>query len=45
MLRFGETKVAKENCYGAKKKIKIKIWDIDVNYIIIFKLIATKTIS
>ena len=28
MLRFGETKIAKEELYGAKKPIKI--WDVDV---------------
>ena len=41
MLRFGETKVAKEKNYGAKKVIKI--WYVDVNNIVILKLIRTKT--
>ena len=32
-LRFGETKVAKEEFYGAKKAIKI--WDVDVDNAVI----------
>ena len=31
ILRFGETKVAKEKFYGAK--IPMKTWDVDVNNI------------
>ena len=41
MLRFGETKVTKEKFYAAKKK-PIKIWDINVDNIVISKLIETK---
>ena len=40
MLKFGELKVAKEEFYGAKKPIKI--WQVDVNDIIISKLVETK---
>ena len=43
MLRFGETKVAEEKFYAAKKVIKI--WDVDLNNIVISKLIKTKTNS
>ena len=39
MLRFCGTKVAKEEFYNAK--ISIKIWDVDVNNIIISKLTET----
>ena len=41
MLRFGETKVAKETFYAAKKSIKI--WDVNVDNIVISKLVKTKT--
>ena len=40
MLIFGETKVAKEEFYDAKQPIKI--WDVDVNNIVISKLVETK---
>ena len=40
ILRFGKTKVAKEEFYGAKKPIKIG--DVDVDNIIISKLIETE---
>ena len=40
MLRFGETKVIKENFYAAKKPIKI--WDVDVENIVISKLVTKK---
>ena len=43
MLRFGEKKVAKKVFYGAKKPIKI--WDVNVDNIIISKLVETKTNS
>ena len=39
MLRFGETKVTKKK--SAKKPIKT--WDVDVDNIVISKLIKTKT--
>ena len=41
MLRFGETKVAKGKNYDVKKLIKI--WYVDLNNIVISKLIKTKT--
>ena len=43
MFRFGETKIAKEKFYAAKKPIKI--WDVNVDNIVISKLIGTKTNS
>ena len=43
MLRFGDTKVAKEEFYGAKKLIKI--WGVVANNIIILKLVETKNDS
>ena len=43
MLRFGEKKIAKEKFYVAKKPIKI--WYVNVDNIIISKLIETKTNS
>ena len=41
MLRYCETKIAKEKFYGAKKPIKI--WDVNVNNIVISKVVETKT--
>ena len=43
MLRFGETKIAKGQFYGAKKPIKI--WDVDVNNIVISEFVITKSNS
>ena len=43
MFRFGETKVANEKFYGAKKTIKI--WDVNVNNIMVSKLAETKLIQ
>ena len=43
MLRFGETKIAKEEFHAAKKPIKI--WDVTVTNIVISKLIKTKANS
>ena len=43
MLRFGETKVSKEEFCGAKKTRKI--WDVDVNNIVISKLLEIKNNS
>ena len=40
MLRFVETKLAKEKFYGAKKQMKV--WDVDVNNISISKLLEKK---
>ena len=41
ILRFGETKVAKENFYVTKKPIKI--WDVNVDDMVVSKLIETKS--
>ena len=43
MFRFGETKVAKEKFYAVKKTISI--WDVNVDNIVISKLVETKTNS
>ena len=43
MLRFGEREIAKKKFYAAKKPINI--WDVNVDYIVISKLIETKTNS
>ena len=43
MLRFGETEVTKERFYAAKRPIKI--WDVNVDNIVISKLVKTKTNS
>ena len=43
MLRFGETKISKEKFYAAKKPIKL--WDVNVDNIVISKFIETKTNS
>ena len=40
MLRFGETKIRKEKSYAAKKPINI--WDVNIDHIVISKLIETK---
>ena len=40
MLRFGETKIAKETFYAAEKPMQI--WDFNVNSVIISKLIKTE---
>ena len=42
MLRLGETKVTKENFYAAKRLIKI--WGVNVDNIVISKLVKTKLI-
>ena len=42
MLRFTETKVAKEEFYSAKKILKI--WDVNVDKIVFSKLIKQKLI-
>ena len=41
MLRFGETKVTNEKFCAAKRPIKI--WDVNVDNIVISKLVKTKT--
>ena len=43
MLRSGEIKLAKENFYAAKKPIKIS--DVNVDNIVISKLVKTETNS
>ena len=43
MLRFGETKIAKEKFYTAKKPINI--WDGNIDNVVISKLGKTKTNS
>ena len=43
MFRFGEKKVTKEKFYVAKKPVKI--WYVNVDNIVISKLIETKTNS
>ena len=43
MLRFGETKAAKEEPYGAEKTINI--WDVNIDNIVISNLIETKNRS
>ena len=39
MLRFGETKIAKEKFYGAKKPLNS--WDVNVDNIVVSRLIET----
>ena len=43
IVKFGKTEIAKENFYAAKNPIKI--WDVNVNNIVISKLVKTKTNS
>ena len=43
MLRFGEGEIVKEKFYASKKPIKI--WDVNVDDIVISKLVKTKTNS
>ena len=43
MLKFGETKVTKGKFYAAEKRMKI--WDVNVDNIVISKLVKTKTNS
>ena len=42
MLRLSKRKVAKEEFYGEKRSLKI--WGIDVNNIVILKLVETRKI-
>ena len=39
-MRFGETKIVKETFYAAKRPVKT--WDINVDNLVISKLIKTK---
>ena len=41
MLRFGETKIAKDKFYAAKKPINT--WDVNVDNKVISKLVKTKS--
>ena len=41
MLRFGKTKVTKEDFHATKKPIKV--WDVNVDNIVISQLVKTKT--
>ena len=43
MMRSGDKKIAKEKFYAAKKPIKI--WDDNVDNIVISKLVKTKSNS
>ena len=43
MLRFGETKVIKETFYATKEPLEI--WDVNVDNIVISKLVKAKTNS
>ena len=43
MVKFGKSGIAKETFYATKKPIKI--WDVNVDNIVISKLIKTKTNS
>ena len=43
MVRFGEIEIAKVTFYASKKPIKI--WDVNVDDIVISKLVKTKTIN
>ena len=43
MLRFGQTKIAKEKFYATKKPIEI--WDVNVDNTVISKLVKAKTNS
>ena len=43
MVKFGKTEIAEERFYAVKKPIKI--WDVNVDNIVISKLVKTKTNS
>ena len=43
MVRFGETEIAKEKSYASKRPITI--WDVNVDNIVMSKLVNTKTNS
>ena len=43
MVKSGEREIAKENFYAAKRPIKI--WDVNVDNIVISKFVKTKTNS
>ena len=41
MIKFVKTEIAKENLYAAKNHMKI--WDVNIDNILISKLVSTKT--
>ena len=41
MLRFGDKRIAKETFYASKKPINI--WDVNIDNIVISKLVKTKS--
>ena len=41
MLRFGETKIAKETFYATRKPLKT--WSVNVDNLVTSKLVKTKT--
>ena len=43
MVKFGKTEIAKQKFYAAKKPIKI--WNVNVDNIVISKIVKTKTNS
>ena len=43
MVKFAKTEIAKEHFYAAKKSINI--WDVNVDNIVISKLVKQKLIS
>ena len=43
MLRFGETKEAKEKFMVQKKKKTLQIWNVNVDNIVLLRLVETKT--
>ena len=43
MVKFGEKEIEKEKFYASKKSIKV--WDVNVDNIVISKLVKTKTNS
>ena len=43
MIKFEKTEIAKETFYAAKKPLKI--WDVNVDNIVVSKLVKTKTNS
>ena len=42
MLRFGKTEEAKKEFYQEKKKIIIKVWDVNVDNIVTSKVVDMK---
>ena len=42
MLRFGKTEEAKKEFYHAKKKIIIKVWNVNVDNIVTSKVVDMK---